>query len=75
MNLMKTFVLASTVPDLAVTAEITIYKTLDKRVNMLLIADKNFHWPVPREKAECIRCLRHKHFILSPESGGCGCSK
>ncbi len=75
MNLEKTFVLASTVADLAVTAGITIYKTLDKRVNMLLIVDKTFQWPVSREKAECIWCSRHKHFILPSESGGTGCIK
>jgi len=75
MNLEKTFVLASTVPDLATTAGITVYKTLDKRVNMLLIVDRDFQWPVSREKAECIRCPRHKHFILPSESGSSGCSK
>jgi len=70
MDLEKTFVLASTVPDLAITAGITVYKTLDKRVNMLLIVDKNFQWTVARDKAECTRCPRHKHFILPSESGG-----
>ena len=70
MDLEKTFVLASTVPDLAITAGITVYKTLDKRVNMLLIVDKNFQWTVSRDKTECTRCPRHKHFILPSESGG-----
>jgi len=68
MHLEKTFVLASTVPDLAITAGITVYKTLDKRVNMLLIVNKDFQWTVSRKKAECTQCPRHKHFILPSES-------
>ncbi len=67
MDFEKTYVLASTVPDLAITAGITVYRTLDKRVNILLIVNRDFQWPVSREKAECIRCPRHKHFILPPE--------
>ncbi len=70
MDFEKTYVLASTVPDLAITAGITVYKTLDKRVNMLLIVDRNFQWTVSRDKAECTQCSRYKHFILPPESGG-----
>lgn len=58
----KAFVLKSAIPELMTNGKISVYLTLDPKVNMILIL-KDFDWP-ERSKNECFRCERCKCYIF-----------
>lgn len=66
MIIEKTYVLKSSIPELATNGRIAVYQTMDIRVNLILVLDKSFEWS-DRKRSECFRCPACNQFVLPDE--------
>lgn len=63
----KAFVLSSAIPELATNGKVSVYPTLDQRVNFIVIPNSNnFLWK-NRKGTECFRCPRCNSFVFPEE--------